>query len=127
MLAKCLFPAAFQALPHSIILGLRELPLHPFEFLSELGAVTIEVSTGMLCIRFLPLKLILESLQLQLRLSKSTVSVQRLCLEAVNLRVVLLSLLFKVLQLFFESRIPADLECLRPLCALSDLSLKGLA
>lgn len=50
LLAKCLFPATFKALPHGVVLGLRELPLHPFEFLGELGAVTIEVSSGMLSI-----------------------------------------------------------------------------
>jgi hypothetical protein len=60
-------------------------------------------------------------------LGERAVSVQRLSLEAVNLGVVLLPLLLKVLQLFLESRVSADLECLRPLCALSDLPLQGLA
>jgi hypothetical protein len=125
LLHERLFPSKLQLLLHRFILCLAELALRHFEFLAHGLLLPLRGLPEHLHLLLLPLDVVSESLDLKLQLGQGPVFIQRVLLETVDLRVVLMALRLEGLDLTLEGRVARGFRGFGAVTGVTDLAFKG--
>ena len=125
LLHQCLLPPELQLLLHRLVLRLTQLPLRLLELVPHRLPFPLGALPHHLHLLLLPLDVVPETLDLQLKLGEGAVFVQRVLLETVDLRVVLLALGLERLDLTLKSRVARGFRGFGAVTRVTDLAFKG--